>query len=35
MELCLAVEQRLGPGISNRWWEQDEVDVEERRTATR
>ena len=28
MELCLAVEWRLGPSVSNWWWEQNRVDVE-------
>ena len=33
VELCLAVEQRPGQSVSNRWWEQDRVDVEGMRTA--
>ena len=35
MELCLTAERRPGKSISNRWWEQDGVDVEGMRTAAR
>ena len=35
MDLCLATEQRPGPRVSKRWWEQDGVDVEGMRTAAR
>ena len=26
--LCLAVERRLGSRVTNRWWDQDGLDVE-------
>ena len=28
MDLCLEAEQKPGPRIYKRWWEQDGVDVE-------
>ena len=33
MNLCLAAEQRPRQRISNRWWDQEVMDVEEVRTA--
>ena len=35
MDLCLAADQRPGPRVSKRWWEQDGVGVEGMRTAAR
>ena len=35
MDLCLAAEQRPGPWVSTRCWEQDGVDVEGMRMADR
>ena len=28
MDLCLAEEQRPGSRVPNRWWEQDDLDLE-------
>ena len=32
MDLCLAVERRLGSRVSKQWWEQDGLDLEGMRT---
>ena len=29
MDLCLAVERRTGSRVTNQWWEQDGLDVDE------
>ena len=35
MDLCLAVEWIPRPRVSRRWWEQEGVDVDSMRTASR
>ena len=35
MDLCLVAEQRPGPRITRRWWEQDGVDLEGMQTEAR
>ena len=33
MDMCLAAERRLVFRVTNRWWDQDRLDVEGTRTA--
>ena len=35
VDLCMAAEQRPGPRVSNRWWDQERVDMEGIQTAAR